>query len=136
MVHNDKKLDELTHEILSNLDRDEPSEQFTARVMDSVHSLDLQSDKNRFRTIYWFIPVLPVLFAIFWGILRIPGIKELILKNLDYINQSFGLIGLFVRNLIKPFTTMSVSPLMLIICLSVFLFFLSELYLTYRRQHH
>ncbi|MBN1416405.1 MAG: hypothetical protein JW973_14980 [Bacteroidales bacterium] len=113
-MKNESKTEELTFRRIKDLGPDEPSADFTQKVMQSVLSENLQAYAPRRRRHLWLIGLIPAILIISWGIITI-------LQRTEYIDR----LRASIKEVIQPFLdsflliivhikTLSIHPTILI----------------------
>ena len=134
MKHNNKTIEEITFNRIKNLGPDEPSADFTQKVMQSILKENRPTYTLRRRNYYWLMVLIPVLIIICWYFLvlfQLTGyIDRLWISVTDSI-QSF--LSKFLSFFIQ-LRNISIQPTILISFLAVLSLLIIEEFVSRTRR--
>jgi hypothetical protein len=93
---------------------EEPSDQFTNHVMQSVLALSTEEKKVARNGYYWLLMLLPFLIALGWYITTLPELSIKMLKVWVAVVQYYTLINSNINNVFTHFKNITISPLLIL----------------------
>jgi len=109
----DKTIEKLTVLMIKNLGLDEPSADFTVKVMQSI-ALEAQPEYLVQRNYWWLLGLIPVFTAISWYFIVLFRLSGYVIQ---FLTSFLTIVQPFIAQFLSLFTqlkNLSISPLLLI----------------------
>ena len=134
MKDNNKTIEEITSRWIKNLGPDEPSADFTQKVMQSILSENIPAYSSRKRNYLWLIGLIPVIIIISWYLLvifHLTGyIDHLWISVTKFIQPIFS----YTLSLFIQFKSISIPPSILISLVAILFLLIIEEFVS-RTKH-
>jgi hypothetical protein len=135
MERKDKYLEQLGAEIFRNTQLEEPSESFTANVMQSVTSFIPARERNNPWNNLWYLLLLPLLIPVYWFLFVRLEINTGITSFINPVLSSLSSWFATLKQTILIMTGFHFTPHILACLVAVLVLLLIDRQISIRKQH-
>ena len=133
MAHNQDGLDRLTGKLMKQAGTDEPSGNFTDRVMQSVLAVQTLKQESKTQQYYWFLLFVPVVSAAGWYLSTLPGIMMKILEYIESVKLFFLSVFSILTGLVQNLENIAKTSALQIGFLAILFLLVFETLLTRKK---
>ena len=126
MKNNNKTIEDLTSRWIKNLRPDEPSADFTQKVMQSILSENLPAYSSRQRNYFWLIGLIPIIIIISWYFLVIFQLTGYIDHLWISVTKSIQPVLSALLSFYNQLKSISIQPTILISFLAILFLLIIE----------
>ena len=130
MILNEDDLDRIAGKLVKKTGTDEPPAQFTDRVMQTVFALEPQIVKSKTKYFLWLLMVIPLLIAGGWYLSGFPEIINKLMNISAFIRLYFISVFTGLAKSYHHLSNISISPIVVIGSIAVFILLMIETFLT------
>lgn len=113
MMENNKEFDSVASEWLKKLPLDEPSDNFSLNVMQSVYALESNKEKGGFNY-WWLLALIPVLAGLGWYLSSAPAFSEYFSSIWDSFQDYYNSLNVSFGEKVGSVKNISISPLVIL----------------------
>ncbi len=134
MVHDDKKMDQLTGSLIKKSGTDEPGSNFTENVMQSVFASHAPVVHHNKYSYLWFFLLLPIFTGIGWYLSAFPDTLNQLFTYLNPVGKVADSVLSSISGFIQSLSILSFSPFILIGSLAILILLVIETLFSRRFQ--